>query len=148
MSDNRSREDIILNLVELLPLINQKMIRSYEQLAKHSLSPLQHYCLTLLNEKKQLSMKLMAQEMRVSKPQLTPIINTMIELGYLYRETSTSDRRVINVSLTQKGSNFIVQTNAEMTELLKFKFDNINLPELLELDNAINVVKGILNSVP
>ncbi|NTV91585.1 MAG: MarR family transcriptional regulator, partial [Clostridiales bacterium] len=118
-----------------------------EQLAKQSLSPLQHYCLTLLNEKKRLSMKSMAQEMRVSKPQLTPIINNLIELGYLYRETSKEDRRVINVSLTQKGSRFIIQTNAEMSDLLRFKFDNITLPQLQELDKAINVVKGILNSI-
>ncbi|MCR4435184.1 MAG: MarR family transcriptional regulator [Clostridiales bacterium] len=139
---------ITANLLSLLPLFQKKIIKPVEQVTKHTLSPLQHYVLVLLCEENRLTMTELAKALYISKSQLTPLIDKLIETGFLGREISEKDRRVIYIYLTTAGKNFLHQKDKEMFDLLKQKIETIPENQLSELYHALNVIDEVLMKLP
>ena len=53
---------------------------------------------------KEVSQKVLAEKMNVSKARITSLIQKLEERGLVTRKTSTSDERVNMISLTEKGN--------------------------------------------
>ncbi len=59
--------------------------------------------LHLLYLKEQVTMKEIADFVHKTKPTVTVLVNKLEKLGYLFREKSQNDSRIIYIKLTQKG---------------------------------------------
>jgi DNA-binding MarR family transcriptional regulator len=59
-----------MELSELLPLLQQKLIKPFEQLSKSKISPMQFHVLFILEEKGNLSMTELSNELLTSKQQM------------------------------------------------------------------------------
>lgn len=79
-------------------------------------------------------------QMLISKPQLTPIIDIMIESNLVVRTNEKDDRRVIKISLTSSGHELLESHKNEMVEMLKTKIDFLHEEDLSCLDSALDQI--------
>lgn len=60
--------------------------------------------------------------MNVSTPRITTILNSLEEEGFINRHISTKDRRHINVTITDPGREYVINTqNKKLQDLEKLK---------------------------
>ena len=66
----------------------------------------------------------------ISKPNVTTLISKLIEGGYAQRSHGEQDRRVIHVSITDKGKKAVLRRRKMVKEYLFKVFDQLNADEI------------------
>jgi DNA-binding MarR family transcriptional regulator len=137
-----------MELAELLPLLQKKLIKPFEQLSKSKLSPMKFYVLFILEDKGNLSMTELSNELSISKQQMTPVVDKLIESGFIVRRHNEIDRRIITISLTSSGKKFIEELKMGIFDMLKNKLYGLNADDLNYLYKAFNEIRMIVNKLP
>lgn len=141
-------QSVTRGIIDLLPLFQKKLIKPVQQLTKQDTPPLQHLVLILLDESETLTMTDLAKELYISKPQLTPIIDKLVDRGLVQRETDAKDRRVINNRLTGAGKEHLKQMDKELYGILKQRIEILPPGELREIQSALGVLNKMMNKLP
>jgi len=144
MIEEVNAEDIVKNLVGLLPLFQAKVIKPVLQVSKHSISPQQFHVIKVINEKKSINMTDLANEMMISKPQLTPIIDKLLKKTYLIRENAKEDRRIINISLTPSGKEILKERTEHINKMITQRISTLPTEDQKELNAAIITMINII----
>ena len=147
VDDTNNAENIVKNLIELLPLFQNNVIKPVLQVSKHSISPLQFHVIKIINEKKSINMTELANEMMISKPQLTAIIDKLLKKAYLVRENSQEDRRIINISLTPLGQDLLKQRTEHMHKMITQRISTLPAEELAQLNAAVITMLKIIEKL-
>ena len=134
-------------LSELLPLLQQKLIKPFEQLAKTRISPMQLYTLLILEEKEDMAMTEISKEILASKQQMTPIIDRLIEFGFVRRRSSKIDRRVVKIAISEAGKKFLSDQKKEIFGMLKSKIRNLSHEDLDSLYDAFFKIRKIIDKL-
>ena len=93
------------------------------------LTPPQFYVLGLLR-KKQLTVTEMADLMQVQPSAITAILDRMHRSGFILRERSEIDRRVVVVKITEKGKEAHVKSQKKRLIVMKEYFSQFEKEEL------------------
>ena len=96
--------------------------------------------LSLLSQKKLLTMREIARHFKITAPTATVLVNEMVKAGYIERRSNASDRRQVRISLSAKGekiSKTIAQKKAEVFEEL---FKSLSPKERAELDHILDTI--------
>ena len=92
------------------------------------LSPQQSYVLTVIHNHNAISPGDVARALRLEKSHLTKIVNSLIELGAVQKQTDTQDRRRLVLTLTSKGKKMYRELDKLSVEsyvaLMKFVPEN------------------------
>ncbi|WP_245955007.1 MarR family winged helix-turn-helix transcriptional regulator [Fontibacillus phaseoli] len=80
-----------------------KFVVSYGKLLDPDLTAQQYLILQILSKTEQRNSSELAQELDVTLPAVTNLTNKLVRKGYLERRTSDTDRRSVNLSLTEQG---------------------------------------------
>jgi DNA-binding MarR family transcriptional regulator len=91
-----------MDIASLLVSLTRSMYRTMRT-ATPTCSFLEIKTLNMTHEQKNPSMKDLADELGISSPAMTAIVDRLVENGNLTRAEDQSDRRVIRISLTTKG---------------------------------------------
>jgi len=87
----------------------------------------------------------MAREMRRTKPTISDAVDTLVEEGYVKRTLSEADRRVMNLTLTEKGED-AARTMVRWPELLEqFMAEHSADEKQTVLRFLMNLIEGALN---
>jgi len=138
---------IAMELSELLPLFQQKLIKPYEQLARSKVSPMQFHVMFKLEEKNALAMTQLSNELLTSKQQMTPIIDKLIEYGFVERKHDEIDRRVVKITLSSSGKKFLEKQKMDMLAILKSKIQNLSDDDLETLYKDFLEIRTIINKL-
>ena len=84
-----------------------------------------------------------AKKMLISKPNMTPIIDKLILSGFIKREYSQKDRRVINVYISEEGKVFIKEKKEKIRKTIAEKLINLRHEDLSDLYIALGTIKSI-----
>lgn len=95
-----NREKLPEYIFGFMPVLHRKLLRRRPQsdmprqvmnvlntIEFHDSRPMKYYC----------------EKMSISKPNMTKIVNTLIEKGFVTRQNSQEDRRVITLHMTELG---------------------------------------------
>lgn len=137
-----------MELTELLPVLQKKLIKPFEQLSKSKVSPMQFYVLFILEDKGNLSMTELSNELSISKQQMTPVVDKLIKNGFVIRKYNEIDRRIIKIFLTSLGKKFIEELKMGIFDMLKNKFYSLNNEDLKNLYKAFTEIRRIVNKLP
>lgn len=137
-------EKIMGDVIELLPLINKKFLREDELFKSEKLFPSHIQILMALSKNKQMTMTEISKQINVINSNLTPLVDKLIREGYLKRQTSKKDRRVVYISITTQGKQFVNQHKAYVIELLSERFDMLDEQQLEALEEHIS---GLLSLI-
>ena len=89
-------------VVEIVPLVMRSLAAELRR-SGHLLMPAQFGVLFHLAEHKTCNLSELAEALAVSLPTVSNIVSRMVERGWVARERSATDRRVVLVTLTPAG---------------------------------------------
>lgn len=141
-------DDIAEELSDLLPIFHKKLIRPIEHQTKNLMSPMLMHTIMLLYKNGTFSMTELSNELKVSKQQMTSIIDKLIENKFVYREHDASDRRSIKIGITSSGLEFCHTVNENVINDIKSKIEHLDKDDLLSLHNALNAIYKIFYKIP
>jgi MarR family transcriptional regulator, organic hydroperoxide resistance regulator len=136
-----------MELSELLPLLQQKLIKPFEQLSKSKISAMQFHVLFILEEQGDLSMTELSYKLLTSKQQMTPIVDKLIMHRFVKRIHDEVDRRIIKISLSSSGKRYIEKLKMDVFDMLKNKFQSLSDDDLGNLYKAFVEIKSIVNKL-
>ena len=107
MKRHVSRQEVGYLISQLMPFIIQGA--HLEFLAKKTITQTQFLVLVAIYSSRRSTMKKLADNMHVSMPTMSGVVDRLVRAGYLRRLTSAEDRRHVVVELSPKGQAFIAQ---------------------------------------
>ena len=95
-------DSIVENLVSIVPVLHRKILRMDLGGVTGNLTRLHLGIMARLREGSMTASEL-ARVSIVPKPQMTHLIDQLVDSGIVARNPDSSDRRVINIALTERG---------------------------------------------
>ncbi len=86
-----------------------------------------------------------ANDLFISKPNMTPILDTLISEGFARRYDDPSDRRIIIIEPTEKSREFLEQRKQEIISVLSEKLSALNQADLEELKQLLPKLGDIMS---
>jgi DNA-binding MarR family transcriptional regulator len=136
--------------IQLLPLIYNKLngpgAQPFPVQKKSSgLTHLQYHILEeLFQAEAGVSVSQLAKSIRISKQQLTPLVNKLEEKAYIIKAPDANDKRRVRLLLTEKGRAAVKERWEEFHRLLCSRISELHEDDLLDLDYAIAKIIRIL----
>lgn len=104
----------------------------------------QHYMiLKLLEGNKQLYVTEFVDILSIAKPQMTSLIDKLIEVGYVNRTNDVNDRRRIYISLTNEGEFIVSKINKSIDKQIDKRLITLSQKELEALGNGLLVLQKL-----
>lgn len=113
---------------ELLNLSGKKFMKTF-------------FWLLLIDQYDNRSMSALAKTLNISKTQITPRIDQLVNDGLLKRVPDENDRRVLRIALTAEGKDLIKNSNIKVKEGMNQLFSPLTHDELEELGKSIEIIK-------
>lgn len=82
----------------------------------------------------------MAKELGVSLPYITSLSDKMVKKGFIEREQSREDRRIVVLKLTKEGKKKYLKLDRLILKYLESGFDRLSDQELLTFDKILKKV--------
>ncbi len=108
------------------------------------ITPGAYYALLYLKKHCTLSMSDIGNMLLISKPNVTVLINKLIENELVARLADEQDRRIILIQLTEKGNQFIEKNQQQYLEQIRQKLTLLSDIELESFSTSIQVIKDTL----
>ncbi len=100
-------------------LFSNCQVKESRFVSEHSVSVVEFRAMRTLNEFKQLTVNQLADKMSLTSSRITRIIDGLVSKDIVNRESSTTDRRVYDLSLTDYGKNEITIMNEDYSKIHK-----------------------------
>ncbi len=92
-------------------------------------------------------MSALAQEMQISKQQLTPLVYKLINQGLLTKKKDQDDRRVVRIEITEQGRNMFRELFAELKQDFVERLKILPDEEIDELGWMLKRIREILGNM-
>lgn len=126
-------------------MLSKKILRENDLYKMDDLYPSHVQILLLLAKNKQLTMSEISKEIHVINSNLTPLVDKLIKLGYLKRQPSKKDRRVVHISLTAGGKKQVEKHKQYAVAFLSAQFDRLDEDQLKALETHLEGINSILS---
>lgn len=126
--------DIVRKLVRMFQLFER------DQIKVHGFTTSQCYSLLEIHKAKQISMNDLSDRMNLSSSTMTRILDTLVRDGYIDRQKSVEDRRLVLVSLTPKGNESADQLNDTVKAYYKKVIEGIPAGKLDDVLRSTDVL--------
>lgn len=133
-------------MFHLIPLLDKKFVRPVGQLSKTVVTPLQCSVLGSLAEK-DTTMTELANEMLMSKQQMTLIIDKLVKENLAERKHDPDDRRLIRISITPAGLQLLAVIKEKSMSVLENKFSTLDNDDQLLLYKSLTDLHRIINKL-
>lgn len=137
-------DQIAENIISVYPLLYKTISRPIKH---QSITPGGMFVLGTLKRNGVQSMSDIGKCLAMPKPHVTVIVDKLIEEGFVERQNAPNDRRIINISMTEKGLVAFQEIKAILAENMKIKLLKLTEEEQDILAVASLQVKDILISI-
>lgn len=142
---------ITSNLFDIMVILHKKVFNPLVISKAINLTPAQFSVLFYLMRKDNSSVTDASKYLKISKPNMTPILDSLINIGYISRQRDLKDRRVIRLNLTDSGRDFyddMKKANLHIVEEIFSEYTDEELKHLLvsstELTNSLRQIAEFL----
>jgi len=120
----------------------------FKNLLKSSSMPIaQYHILDILSHESSMRMGEISDLMAISRPNLTPLIDKLVNLQYVKRTSDKNDRRVIYVAITQKGRDMLEVEQKALVENIQKMLKNFTAEEYDQFCLAISILIELANKM-
>ncbi len=144
-----TRSESIKNLKDMLfypPTFMNHYFRPPHNALPNVLSPSDVHAMIFIMHKKRATMTQISKALSMSKPNVTTLINKLIEKGFAVRENDPDDRRVIHVSLTAAGNSILKKGKTAINKAITQKLDRLSEEQLELLEDILLKMKEMLDN--
>lgn len=142
-------EGIFNDLISLVPIFFRKFKdMSTNLLEDYGITRAQLGILFTLKPDKRLTVTELGKILKVAKPNITTLIDRLVELKFVSRKEGRSDRRICLIELTEKGSAVLEGFQQKFKTHVLSGLWNLDTNDLKELRDSLKVMKKILDKIP
>jgi DNA-binding MarR family transcriptional regulator len=142
--DTRLLGNISEGILSLFPIVKKKFFAFDSLDFPLHLSPNNFQVLMLLREVRLSTVSDLSKQLNVSRPNMTPLLDKLVEHGLADRQSCDSDRRVVNVAITQEGDAFCERAFHIFSSKIEEKLVLLPEDDLMRLSETLNELKQIL----
>lgn len=155
MSTDKASEDTqarLGHLYEMLfqawPLMRRRLLPPSALQAEFGM-PLSHVqVLVMLDHRGSLSITEISQSFGIAKPNITPLVDRLIEDGLVMRERNSADRRVVNVVICEKGRERLADIYRRLCDNLFDWTRTLSREDLASFNDALETIVRLLSKQP
>lgn len=137
---NNISDDLYMLLLSL-----NKRIFNHEELVKGCQLPASHVkALFYLIHNGPRAISQIGNDLSISKPNMTPIIDKLVSEGFINRFQDPNDRRVIRVEPTEVAFKFLKEQEKKIKARLLERISPLSDEDLEELDKCISSLQKLL----
>ena len=100
--------------------------------------------MTVLKEEGTLHVAEIGEKLQIAKAQMTHLIDKLVELDMVDRNTDEADRRTINITLTDTGGDFLELHESNILSAVREYLSSLEDEELEELSHSLRTLRDIL----
>jgi DNA-binding MarR family transcriptional regulator len=142
-------DNVVGDILSLPPLIrrgiNRKVIKAAFDKVGEGISVPHFEIMMVLEEAGRQHIAEIGEKLLIPKPQMTFLINRLVNLKIVERRTDESDRRLSNVFLTEKGKAILKEKDRLLRENFAEKLSCLTDDELEELAVSLRGLRNILS---
>ncbi|MEN8077880.1 MarR family transcriptional regulator [Clostridioides difficile] len=142
--DTSNLNDISENLYMLLLSLNKHIFNPHTLTKKFNVPHSHIKVLFFLIHHGPTSISKMAKELCISKPNMTPVIDKLVEDGFVTRDYDPNDRRVILIQSTDKALDFLKEGKEYIKENIREKVSTLNNDDINILSSSIDDLISII----
>jgi len=140
-------ESISHNIFSVMPLLRKRLLHMDIIQSEHGI-PLSHVqVLSMLNETGSMSVSEISHRLGIAKPNITPLVDRLIEEKLVDRIRDTQDRRVVNVVILDAGREKLNAIRATIGEQVQEWAQNISAADFRELAESLQSLTRILTQI-
>ncbi len=140
-------DNVAYDLFTTLPLIHRsirnKLIKNVITNIKEDIAPPHFEIMKLLENTGMLHVAEIGERLQIARPQMTHLIDRLVELELVERETNAEDRRMLNIRLTDDGKTFIKKRDKQVIDATREVLSGLTDEELQELSVSLKNLKAI-----
>ena len=149
---NTERDATLEHLYDMLfqawPLMRRKLLPSSAQQAEFGM-PLSHVqVLVMRDHRGSLSITEISQSFGIAKPNITPLVDRLIEEGLVMRERNSADRRVVNVVICEKGRERLADIYRDLCDNLFDWTRSLSSEDMAAFNEALETIVRLLRKQP
>ena len=138
-------DSVAQNMFHVLPLLRKRLLNMGVVQAEHGI-PLSHVqVLAMLNDGKTMSVSDISHRLGIAKPNITPLVDRLLDLGLVQRQRDTNDRRVVNVLITEEGTRKLNDIQNTIAGQVRQQADHLTAADFKELTEALDSLARILS---
>ena len=135
-------------LFQAWPLMRRRLLPSSAQQAEFGM-PLSHVqVLVMLDHRGSLSITEISQSFGIAKPNITPLVDRLIEEGLVMRERNSADRRVVNVVICEKGRERLADIYRDLCDNLFDWTRTLSSEDMAAFNGALETIVRLLRKQP
>jgi DNA-binding MarR family transcriptional regulator len=131
----------------LMMLLHKKIIKLEDFMKNMAIPPSHVKVVFYLAQNGPSSVSSIARDLCISKPNMTPIIDKLLEYGYVTRYEDPKDRRVIIIEITDKAHEVFKMKKDLMKGFLQEKLSVLPDEDLIALRGAISEFKRVMSKL-
>lgn len=144
-SDNITIDSVIENLISIYPLLSKSFTRSIR--SKTNLNPGSLFILGILDRNGILSMSEIGCKLSMPKPHVTAQVDKLIAENMVERLFDPSDRRIVNIKLTEKGKTDFESIKVQISHEMRQSIETLDENKVKILFESSCQVREILSEI-
>ncbi len=144
-------DSVAEDLFSTLPLIDRSIRRKLLKTALIGISedftPPHFEIMKLLDEAGTLHVAEIGERLRIARPQMTHLIDKLVALDIVERQTDTEDRRMLNITLTNKGKRIFREHDSHIKNAVRQTLSCLTDTELEDLSASLRKLKAIFSKL-
>ncbi len=142
--DNIDLNKVSSTLLHLSFSLN-KIIFNNTELTKGLSIPISHVrVLFCLQKNGSMSISEIAKKLGMYKPNMTPILDKLIQEGFIIRSEDPKDRRILRIKHTKKADDFLNEQMKKLEQIFANKMSILSKDDLITLINSSAELNNIL----
>jgi len=142
-------EDKVINEISLAI---EKIVMNFHTFAKNkankeNLSLPQYYILFFLKDNKGLIMQDIKRGLNSSAALATSIIDQLVAKGFVSRKRNDSNRRIVNVCLTDKGKRIVNKLEKRRFRFYNLLTEDLSLQEKESMQRGLNLFVSVIEKI-
>ena len=141
-------EKVALELLSIPPLIfrllRRKLIKSAQEDIEADVRLVHFEIMHVVKEEGKLHVAEIGHKLQIAKAQMTHLIDKLVELGLVERQMDATDRRTLNIDLTEKGKARLEEHENAMVNAVRENMSSLTESEIVSLSSSLRNLRDIL----
>ena len=140
-------DGISKDLFCVTPLLRKKLLHM-DVIQNECGIPLSHVqVLSMLDEAGSMSVSEISQRLGIAKPNITPLVDRLIESHYVDRIRDAQDRRVVNIVILDEGREKLKCIHETVSNQVRSWAEALTAPEFRSLAESLGSLRHILEKL-
>jgi DNA-binding MarR family transcriptional regulator len=145
---NEVQDSLVEDMLSIPPLVHRVIRRKLLKAAasiEEDISPPHFGVMKVLDEEGTLHIAEIGERLQIPRPQMTHLIDKLVEMEIVTRQTDPADRRIINVLLTRNGKKVLEEFKKVVKGSIKMDLSSFTDEELQELLASLRNLRDVLS---